>query len=249
MIDNAVMLAERFKTAVETGRVDDLVGLYAPDAHLDARLAGREVTADGPDAIVAVLAAWWPVLGRLDQWDCAVSDGGVRVMLERAWDADGSTERIAQFHNVHVEQGRISRHDVFSSHARFGLPPTIRDPVPSFLRDARSREPLPHAGDSGSYLERVVLADGNGSIVKHISPSFDWIMRATHDTGREAELWLGGYLRDLPSVEVPMMAVERECDGWAIAQRDVSDALIADRAPLSREETRRLLEAADVLHR
>jgi hypothetical protein len=34
--------------------------------------------------------------------------------------------------------------------------------------------------------------------VKHISASFDWIMRATHDTGREAELWLGGYLSGPP---------------------------------------------------
>jgi hypothetical protein len=53
-------------------------------------------------------------------------------------------------------------------------------------------------------------------------------MRATHDTCREAELWLGGYLRDLPGIDVPTTAVEREGDGWAIAQRDVSDALIAD---------------------
>jgi hypothetical protein len=40
VIDNAAMIAERLKAAVETGLVADLIGLYAPDAHLDARLAG-----------------------------------------------------------------------------------------------------------------------------------------------------------------------------------------------------------------
>ena len=242
-------LEARFKAAIETGQFDDFGLLYASTATLTARLAGRDLAIDGSDQIVRELNGWWSEPGRVDRWDAATSDGGLRVMLERSW-GNGATDREGQFHLLHVRRGRIAEHWVFCVHARYGPPPVIDGPVPSFLRDARERTPLPHAGDSGSYLERVLLADGRTAIVKHISPSVDWIMRATHDTGREAELWEAGHLQELSSIDVPTFGVEREGhDGWAIAMRDVSETLVADRSPVGREENRRFLEAADALHR
>jgi hypothetical protein len=120
---------------------------------------------------------------------------------------------------------------------------------PVFLREARHREPLAHDGDSGSQLERVVLANGRSVIVKHISAAWDWIMRATHDAGREAALWDSGVLQELPpSVDYPVLATEREGDGWAIALGDVGAELIGSRR-LSRDECRSLLHAADTIHR
>lgn len=61
-----------------------------------------------------------------------------------------------------------------------------------FLRDATHRRPLLHAGLSGAVLETAHLSDGTRIVIKHIRPGQDWIMRGTHDQGREAQLWLSG---------------------------------------------------------
>jgi hypothetical protein len=242
------MIEERFRAAVEAGRFQEIVELYAPDAEFDAALAGRDVRLRGREAIAGELGSWWPAPAGLDQWDAGESDHGLRVLLERSEGPDGSSQRSSQYHLLHVSDGRISRHYVFSQHSRFGPPPDTEGPVPSFLRTARDRQPLPHAGDSGSYLEKVIGEDGQPLVVKHISRSWDWIMRATRDTGREAEMWLDGTLQDLPSaMEYPVVAVEREGAGWAIAMRDISASLIEE--PLAREDAGRLLDAADQMHR
>ena len=63
----------------------------------------------------------------------------------------------------------------------------------SLLVDVVRREPLAVAdGRSGSLLERVVLAGGEALVVKHVRDGGDWIMRASHDHGRAAELWSSG---------------------------------------------------------
>jgi hypothetical protein len=60
----------------------------------------------------------------------------------------------------------------------------------SLLAEVVAREPLAVAdGRSGSLLERVVLAGGGTLVVKHVRDGGDWIMRASHDHGRAAELW------------------------------------------------------------
>ena len=120
----------------------------------------------------------------------------------------------------------------------------------SLVADVVTREPLAAAdGRSGSLLERVVLADGRALVVKHVRDGGDWIMRASHDHGRAAELWSSGVLARVPDViDHAVVGAERAEDGWVVIMRDVSAALIPDHARLSRGDSRRVLEAAAALH-
>jgi hypothetical protein len=120
----------------------------------------------------------------------------------------------------------------------------------SLLAGAIRREPLAATdGLSGSPLERVVLAGGEVVVVKHVRAGGDWIMRATHDGGRVAELWASGILRRVPTaIDHAILAVEEDGDGWAVVMRDVSAALLPEDARLSRAASRRVLEAAAALH-
>ena len=120
----------------------------------------------------------------------------------------------------------------------------------SLLADVVAREPLAATdGRSGSLLERVVLADGRTLVVKHVRDGGDWIMRASHDHGRAAELWSSGVLARVPEViDHAVVGAERVTDGWVVIMRDVSSALVPDDARLTRGDSRRVLEAAAALH-
>jgi hypothetical protein len=120
----------------------------------------------------------------------------------------------------------------------------------SLLAGAVGREPLGAAdGRSGSLLERVVLADGGAVVVKHVLDGGDWIMRACHDHGRAAELWTAGVLARVPAViDHAVLGAERVDGGWVVIMRDVSAALFGDHARISRDDSRRVLEAAAALH-
>jgi hypothetical protein len=120
----------------------------------------------------------------------------------------------------------------------------------SLLAGAVGREPLGAAdGRSGSLLERVVLADGGALVVKHVLDGGDWIMRACHDHGRAAELWTAGVLARVPAViDHAVLGAERVDAGWVVIMRDVSAALFGDHARISRDDSRRVLEAAAALH-
>ena len=120
----------------------------------------------------------------------------------------------------------------------------------SLLADVVRREPLAAAdGRSGSLLERVVLGDGQALVVKHVRDGGDWIMRASHDHGRAAELWSSGMLARVPEVvDHTVLGAEQTADGWVVIMRDVSAALVPDDARLSRADSGRVLEAAAALH-
>ncbi len=105
-------------------------------------------------------------------------------------------------------------------------------------------------GYSGAMLERVVLADGRALVVKHLSPAWDATMRLTHDTGRVAGLWTSGVMdRFPPVIDHAIVAVEAADDGWVLIMRDISGALLSDDRVLTQAESRRILEAASMLHR
>ena len=120
----------------------------------------------------------------------------------------------------------------------------------SLLAGVVSREPLAAAdGRSGSLLERVVLADGRTLVVKHVLDGGDWIMRATGDHGRAAELWSSGVLARVPEViDHAVVGAEQVAGGWVVIMRDVSAALVPDHARISRDDSRRVLEAAAAMH-
>jgi hypothetical protein len=122
--------------------------------------------------------------------------------------------------------------------------------VSSLLAGVVSREPLAVAdGRSGSLLERVTLAGGELLVVKHVRDGGDWIMRASHDHGRAAELWSSGVLGRVPEViDHAVLGAEQVTGGWVVIMRDVSAALVPDHARISRADSRRVLEAAAALH-
>jgi hypothetical protein len=120
----------------------------------------------------------------------------------------------------------------------------------SLLAEVVARESLAVAdGRSGSLLERVVLAGGQTLVVKHVRDGGDWIMRASHDHGRAAELWSSGVLAKVPAViDHAVVGAERVDGGWVVIMRDVSAVLVPDHARLTRGDSRRVLEAAAALH-
>ena len=96
----------------------------------------------------------------------------------------------------------------------------------------------------------LVDTDQGPFVVKHSSLSRDWLMRATHDVGREAILFRDRVFADLPgSLRVPILAAEPEGDGWVIVMRDVSEHLPAAERNLTRAEVRRLFAALSDMHR
>src|SRR4030095_10842722 len=111
----------------------------------------------------------------------------------------------------------------------------------SLLADVVRREPLAATdGRSGSLLERVVLGDGQALVVKHVRDGGDWIMRASHDHGRAAEMCASGVLARVPEVvDHAVLGAEQTADGWVVIMRDVSAALVPDDARLSRADSRR----------
>ncbi|HEX3214435.1 MAG TPA: hypothetical protein VH016_17855 [Actinomycetota bacterium] len=120
----------------------------------------------------------------------------------------------------------------------------------SLLAGVVSREPLAVAdGRSGSLLERVTLAGGETLVVKHVRDGGDWIMRASHDHGRAAELWSSGVLGRVPEViDHAVLGAEQVAGGWVVIMRDVTAALVPDTARIARADSRRVLEAAAALH-
>jgi Phosphotransferase enzyme family len=104
-------------------------------------------------------------------------------------------------------------------------------------------------GKSGSLLERVVLGDGTRLILKHVSPSWDWIMRATEDRGRIAELAGSGVFDRVPvAIEHAVIEVRPEGGGWVVVMRDVAASLVRDDQRVSRARSRLILAAAAELH-
>ena len=120
-----------------------------------------------------------------------------------------------------------------------------RDPdLPAPLRDhAVSREPIA-AGASTALLERLVLPGGRRLVSKHINAELDWMMHATNDTGRAAELWVSGAMDRLPAVIDP--ALVRIEDGWYLYMEEVEFHRRGTR--FSAEQITRVLDALADMH-
>ena len=107
-------------------------------------------------------------------------------------------------------------------------------------------EPFVSRGWSGNALERLVLADGRRLIAKRIVPGTNWIDRHTKDRGREALLFTSGVLGRMPAaIDHAVLAAERDGEAWWVVMRDVSGSLLPEGKRLSREEHRRILQAAN----
>lgn len=104
---------------------------------------------------------------------------------------------------------------------------------------------------SGSRLSRVEINHGQGPslILKQVSFSNDWLMRATNDyKTRAVTLWEHGLLDLLPSeITHARLACARENDGGAILLQDVSTEMLPYRS-FSLADNALMLEAMAALH-
>src|SRR5207244_8257905 len=104
---------------------------------------------------------------------------------------------------------------------------TVDEQLEAALATAVSRHPLHGDGKSGSTLERVTLADGTRLVLKHVDPHRDWIMQATHDTGRVVRLCAAGVFDRMPAViDTAIVGVAPAPDGCTVVMRDVSASLL-----------------------
>jgi Phosphotransferase enzyme family len=121
-------------------------------------------------------------------------------------------------------------------------------PVTSSVLDRVVRtEPLVSAGKSGSAIERGWLDDGSQVVLKHADARQDWIMQATDDDGRIAELWGCGLFEQVPdTVDHAMLDARRAPGGAVIAMRDVTAQLFAEPTPSAASREVLLRSVADL---
>lgn len=118
------------------------------------------------------------------------------------------------------------------------------------LDEAIVRDRIGGDGASGAVLERLSFDDGSTLVVKSFSVARDWMMRATHDTGRAAELWTSGAADRLPAVIDPaIVRIEHEGDEWRLYLRDVGEFFLRRGTIVDAAEVRRFLDATAAMHR
>src|ERR687889_660585 len=72
---------------------------------------------------------------------------------------------------------------------------------------------------------------------------------AAMTTAGVAQLWSQGVLARVPAViDHAVVGAEEVEGGWVVVMRDVSAALLPDHARITRDDSRRVLEAAAALH-
>lgn len=119
----------------------------------------------------------------------------------------------------------------------------------SLLDRAVTIEPMPGAGASGARLSHLSLDDGRQLVLKEIHPDWDWMMGATSDTGRAAELWASGAMdRCPPSIDPAIVAIERAGGGWRLYMRDVSADFLRSGTRVPHAQARQVLAALSDLH-
>jgi aminoglycoside phosphotransferase (APT) family kinase protein len=244
---SAVALAERLRAALASGDFEPLIERYSDAALLDASIAGGRELVEGREAIEARFKAWWPGPGHVVEWSPDVGPDGIAVWFERAA-IDGTAVR--QRHYLRLRDGFVTRHWIYAAQPRASRDGRrVLDPrLLTNVGDVVAVEPLVSNGWSGNALERVRLADGRSLVAKRLVPGSDWIGRATRDRGREALLWTTGVLERVPAaIDAAVVAVVRDGDAWWVVMRDVSGQLFDASSTLSRQDSRRVLKAANLM--
>ena len=241
------------RAALETGDHAALVAAYSEDATLDAGLPGERARADGPGAIAAHLAGWYPDAGRIVEWVAREYEDGAAVWVERI-DGDGVARR--QRHYLRTRGGRVTGHWIYAAPPRTAAPGLAADLLapPSALLSrcgaVAGIRPMTSSGWSGDALVEVTMADGRRLVAKRIVPRSGWIGAHTEDPGREALLVRDGWLAHLPpSLDPASIDAERADEAWWVLMRDVSDQLWPDGRRIPREESARVLDASGAMWR
>jgi hypothetical protein len=240
--------AEALRQAAATGADEELAGLYAEQAVLDANLPGGRERVRGSAAIAAWFARVWSEPAELAEWTAGVHPAGFELWAERI--SGAGVSRTRQY--ARVEDGRITRHWIYCAPPRTPPPAQRGDGgvqldqrLLADLGEVVEHEPLISRGWSGNILERLVLADGRRLVAKRIVPGSNWIDRHTADEGREALLFRSGVLDRVQAIDHTIVAAERDGEAWWVVMKDVSDSLLSDEQRLSRAESLRILAAAN----
>jgi hypothetical protein len=216
---------EAIADAIASGDTRPLRDRYAPGATLETHLPGRSVSVRGRASVLEGIAVEAPARVRI--LARRPSRFGVVMRLESTG-AEGTSVRRSR-HLVHLERGLVSRHIVYPERTPAARPsalPETSDTVAArVIRDIRERTSL-EPGISGCLVERWRLADGRTLFAKHLRPEDSWLMRASDDHGREAELFRSGVLGEIePLADHAVMAAVAEDGGWLLLSDDRSVAL------------------------
>jgi hypothetical protein len=249
---SAEKVGELLHDALVGGDFTALGDLYADDALLDASLTGGRSIVAGPERAVEFLASQFPGPGRLVEWSPRLYPAGIALWFERLSDGGAA---VRQRHYLQLREGRVDRHWAYAAPPRTPAGGARDDHgvlfdtrLVSSLGEVTEHEPVVSTGWSGNLLERLVLADGRRLIAKRIVPGANWIDLHTKDEGREALLYTSGVLGRMPhAIDHAVLAAERDGDAWWVVMRDVSASLLPDGKRLTRDEHRRILEAANVM--
>lgn len=245
--------AALLRAALEIGDHAGLAGAYAPDAVLDAGLPGERVRAVGREAIAAHLSAWYPGPGRIVEWSAGEHDCGAAVWVERIAE-DGTARR--ERHYLCSGGDRVTRHLVYAAPPRSVAPSLAADQLmpPAALLGRSGTvadcRPLTSSGWSGDALVAVTMRDGRRLVAKRIVPGAGWIGAHTGDRGREGLLVSEGWLERMPpSLDPTLVDAERVDGAWWVLMRDVGADLWPDGHRIPRDESARVLAAANAMWR
>jgi hypothetical protein len=238
-------VVELVREALQTGDVGALAAAHAEDGLLEVSVQGERSLARGSEAIAARLERLWPGRGRLIEWAPTPGPSGCSAWSERLTE-DGCAARQRQY--LQIRDGAITRHWVFGAPPRTIAPQLAGAQAPALFErlGVNRREPLVSTGWSGNRLERVRTVDGRTLIAKRIDPSADWIGRNSRDQGREGLLYAEGLFERMSAIDPAVVAAEPEGeDAWWVVMRDVSDRLLDADSPISREQNRLVMRAAN----
>lgn len=237
-------MVELLRKALESGDGRPLAAAHAEDALLEVSVQGERLLAQGREAIAARLEGLWPGRGRLVEWAPTPGPDGCAVWSERVAE-DGSAMRQRQY--IKIRGGAIARHWVFGAPPRTVAPQLAGAEAPALFERlmVNRREPLVSTGWSGNRLERLRTADGRTLVAKRIEPSSDWIGRNSRDRGREGLLYTEGLFERMSGIDPAVVAAEAEGNAWWVVTRDVSDQLLDPDSPISREQNRIVMRAAN----
>ena len=235
-------LAQVLRRAVASGDFSGVGELLAADAVLDTSTESGRRRIAGREPIVAHLSKPGP--GEVVHWDAREWPAGIAATFE--W--SGATVDRRRWY-VRRDDGEVTAIWSYSARAGADGGAQVPEDVLARIGPGARREPLAHSGNSGAALERVSLADGSALIAKRVGPASDWLGRVTRDRGRTALLWEAGAFDRVPAViDHGIEAVIADGDGWWVLMRDLSPTFLGDERRLTRDESRRVLDAAAALH-
>ena len=225
-------VVELVREALQTGDVGPLAAAHAENGLLDVSVRGERSLARGREAIAARLERLWPGHGQLIEWAPTPGPSGCAAWSERVTE-DGTAARQRQY--LQIRDGAIMRHWVF------GAPPRSVAP-----RLSGAQAPALFERLGGNRLERLRTVDGRTLIAKRIDPSADWIGRNSRDRGREGLLHANGLFERMSGIDPAVVAAEPDgARAWWVVMRDVSDWLLDAQSPISREQNRLVMHAAN----